>query len=67
MNPDHINKIVPKTKVSGITFDMRTGFVDTNLNFYVKIIVWKEDGKVVEARGMHINYSFKGTFSADHF
>ena len=66
MNPELINKIAPKTKISGVTFDLRKG-IDTVLNFYVKLMVWKEDGSVEEARGMYINYSVKLYLAADFF
>ena len=38
MSHDLINKIVPKTKVSGVVFDIRTCF-EIVLNFYVKLMV----------------------------
>ena len=66
MNPELINKIAPKTKISGVTFDLRKG-IDTVLNFYVKLMVWKEDGSVEEARGMYINYSLSLYLAADFF
>ena len=66
MNPDIINKVAPKTKISGVNFDIRTGF-DVVLNFFVKLMVWKEDGSVEEARGMYINFSVKNFFGADFF
>ena len=66
MNPELINKVAPKTKISGVTFDLRKG-IDTVLNFYVKLMVWKEDGSVEEARGMHINYSLSLYLAADFF
>ena len=43
-------------KLSGVTIDVKSG-VKINLNFYLKLLVWTEDGKVEEARSMFINYS----------
>ena len=66
MSHDLINKIVPKTKVSGVVFDIRTGF-EIVLSFYVKLMVQKEDGQFEEARGMYVKYTIKVKFSADFF
>ena len=62
-----MNKIKPGAKISGVNFDMKSGLAETVLNLYLKLLVWTEDGTIEEVRSMHINYSFKGSFSADHF
>ena len=56
MSHNLISKQKTGVKLSGVTIDVKSG-VKINLNFYLKLLVWTEDGKVEEARSMFINYS----------
>ena len=63
MSHNLISKHKPGVKLSGITIDVKSG-IKIDLNFYFKLLVWTEDGKVEEARSMYISYAQIGRFSA---
>ena len=56
MSHNFISKLKPSVKPSGITIDARIG-IKINLNFLLKFLVTTEEGKVEEARSMHISYA----------
>ena len=64
MSHDIISKQWPDAKPSGVTFSEKYG-ISINLNFCLKVIVWTEKDKPVEARTLYFNALKIGNLSKD--